>query len=128
MLQIIALLLTICFAIHTTWVVFQQQAIFAELDESDVAHWLVWLYWLPFGLPLYHRFFLFLFFPLPLGALFFVPAIVAARGTLERFDRSGHPRVKAAATAMRHVVTFGIIGVMGICILTALLWFQRRSY
>ena len=126
MLQIIALVLLCCLAIQTTRSIRNHATAFSELQASSAAQWLVWLYPLPFAFPLLDRFFSQLFFPLPLGALFFVPGIIAARKALVAFERSGHPKAKPAASCLGHVVTFGVMGMMGVCVFTGFLWMRPR--
>jgi hypothetical protein len=125
MLQIIGIFLLGWLAIETTRVVYQHHALFSELQISLVTPWLVWLFPLPLVLPMIHRVFLYLNYPIPLGAIFFLPGIIVARQTGRRFDQSGHPRAKPIITAMAHVVTFGIMGMMGICVFTVFLWMRH---
>jgi hypothetical protein len=125
MLQIFAIILLGALAMRTSWVINQKSEIFAEVQQSKAVQWLVWLFPLPFVLPFLDRFFWHSFFPLPLAALFFVPGIVMARNAHSGFDRSGNLKRKEAASTMGHVVTFGILGVMGVCIFTIYWWLRR---
>jgi hypothetical protein len=127
MLQIIALILLCYLAIQTTWSIHNCAAVFSELRASRAAQWLVWLYPLPFALPLLNRSFWHLFFPFPVGVLFFAPGIIAARKALAAVDRSGHPKAKLAGSSLERMVTFGIMGMFGVCILSSRLWLHRRS-
>jgi hypothetical protein len=126
MLQIVALCLLLWFAVETTRTCHRERAVFSGLRQTDAAKWLVWLYPLPFALPLLHLPLVgLLYFPLPLSALCFVPAIVAALQNRRAFDKSGDGKVKPAATAADHVITVGIMGMMGTLGLTAYLWIRR---
>ena len=125
MLQIIGIFLLGWLAIETTRVVYRHQALFSELQISPVTLWLVWLFPLPLALPIIHRVFLYLDYPIPLGAIFFLPGIISARQTGQRFDQSRHLGSKPVITAMAHVVTFGIMGMMGICVFTIFLWMRH---
>src|SRR5947209_6661880 len=111
MLQVIAILLLICLAIYATRQIQLQRDVFVEERQTTAAQFLVWLYPLPFILPVLDHLFWGLFFPVPIAALFFAPAMAVATVNRKRFDRSGNPRVKPARNAMDHVVTFGIMGV-----------------
>ena len=88
--------------------------------------WLVWLYPLPFLLPLFAKsFFAFFLFRVPLGILFFVPALISARATQKCFEVSGEGRVKPALAAVEMAMLAGIMGIMGVLILTFLVWIFR---
>jgi hypothetical protein len=126
MLQIIVVILLCCLAIQTTWSIHKQAAVFSELETSRAAQWLVWLYPLPFAFPLLDRWLFHLFFPLPVGALFFAPGVIAARKALATSDRSGHAKAKSAVSSLERVVTFGIMAMMGVCVFTGYLWLQRH--
>ena len=66
--------------------------------------------------------FVFLLFRIPLGALFFVPALSSARETRKCFETSRDPRIKPALAAVDLAVTTGIMGIIGVLILTLLSW------
>src|SRR5437660_3307679 len=119
MLQIIALCLLLWAAAATTLAFHRERAVFSELGQTSAAKWLVWLYPLPFALPLLHRPLVWLlFFPIPFSALFFAPAIAVAVQNRKRFDRSGDGRVKAAASATDYVITAGGLGIIGTLVFT----------
>ncbi len=126
MLQIIAAVLLVCLAIWTSGEIQRERAVFDAEHQTTLVKLFVWLYPLPFVLPLVHRSFWLLFFPVPLGAAFFIPAMAVAVANQRCFDRSGHPRAKSAANAVAHVITCGIMGLMGMALLTGTLWLQWR--
>ncbi len=126
MLQILALCLLFWAAVAATRALHRERAVFLELGQTTAAQWLVWLYPLPFALPLLHRPLLGpLFYPIPFSALFFAPAVAVAMQNLRRFDRSGDDRVKSAAAAADYVVTAGVLGIMGTLAFTGYLWLRR---
>ena len=127
MLQLIALCLLVWFAIHTTGAFWREQAVFSRLGQTTAVRWLVWLYPLPFVLPLLHRPLIWLlFFPIPLAALFFAPAIVTAAQNRKCFDKSGDDKVRPATAAVDNVITVGIMGILGTFALTAWLWLRKH--
>jgi hypothetical protein len=106
--------------------VYLSQAIFAQLSQPTSVAWLVWLYPLPFFLPLFAKsFFAFVLFRIPLGVLFFVPALISARATRKCFELSGDGRVKPALAAVDMATCAGIMGIMAVFILTFLVWLFR---
>ena len=114
MLQVIALCILVWVAFETTRVLRRERRVFLELRQTDAVKWPVWLYPLPFALPfLHHPMISLLFFPIPFGAFFFTPAIAIAIENRKCFDKSGDDRVKPAALAADHVITAGIMGIMG---------------
>jgi len=122
MLQIFAIILLVSLAVQTTSAVHSKRAVFAEMKQTTAVQWLIWLYPLPVVLPWLGRVFFYLFYPLPIGALFFVPALVVARKVRKKLEISGHPGAKDAARAMDHVVTFGIMAIMGLLVVTGWCW------
>ena len=123
MLQILALIILACVAADISRRVYLNRAVFAQLGQPTSIAWLVWLYPLPFFLPLFAKsFFSFTFFRVPLGVLFFVPALLSARATRKCFEVSGDDRVKPALVAVEMTVSAGIMGVMGVVMLTVLVW------
>jgi hypothetical protein len=97
MLQILALLLLTGAAVDIARKVYCHRAIFAQLRQTTAIAWLVWLYPLPFFLPLLDKsFFPLLLFRIPIGILFFVPALISARANQKCFEMSGDDRVKPA--------------------------------
>jgi hypothetical protein len=87
---------------------------------------LVWLYPVPLLLPYLDRHFWSFFFPLPIAELFFVPAMLLALINRRCFDKSGDDRVKPAAAAVDHLITFGFMGIMGTLLITISLWSRSR--
>ncbi len=126
MVQIIAIVLLICLAFYTSGEVHRERVVFEQEHQTTAVQTFVWLFPVPFILPLLHRSFWTLFFPFPVGAAFFAPAIAVAIANRNHFDRSPNPDVKPAARAVDNVITFGIMGVMGMFAFTAWLWFRRR--
>ena len=126
MLQILTLIILVCVAADISRRVHLSRAVFAQLSQPTTIAWLVWLYPLPFFLPLFAKaFFAFVLFRVPLGALFFVPALMSARATRKCFELSGDGRVKPAMAAVDMTTCAGIMGIMGIMavfILTFLVW------
>lgn len=123
MLQILALLILVCVAADISRRVHLSRAVFAELSQPTSIAWLVWLYPLPFLLPLFAKsFFAFVLYRVPLGILFFVPALMSARETRKCFERSGDGRVKPALAAVDLTVCAGMMGIMGVLVLTFLIW------
>jgi len=127
MIQIGALLLLICLAIQTSAAIHSRRDVFHELNQPTLVKWLIWLFPLPFALPLVHPLFRFLFFPLPLGVVFFVPAIAVSLANRRSFEVSGHPKAKSAETVVDHVIMFGIMGLVGLLVITMFLWSQSKS-
>lgn len=123
MLQIIALIILACVAADISRRVHLNRAVFEQLGQPTSLAWLVWLYPLPFFLPLFAKsFFAFVLFRIPLGVLFFVPALLSAGATRKCFEVSGDGRVKPALSAVDLTVPGGIMGIMGVLILTFLVW------
>ncbi len=123
MLQILALIILTCVSADISRRVHLSRAVFAQLSQPTSIAWLVWLYPLPFFLPLFAKsFFAFLLYRIPLGVLFFVPALMSARATRKCFEVSGDGRVKPALAAIDLTTTAGIMGIMGVLILTCLVW------
>src|SRR4026209_1592565 len=97
MLQIFALIVLACMAADISRRVHLHRAIFVQLGQSTSIAWLVWLYPMPFLLPLFAKsFFAFVLFRIPLGVLFFIPALMSANETRKCFELSGDGRVKPA--------------------------------
>ena len=126
MLQAAAIFLLFCLAGETSRKIYRERAVFLQHQQTTIAAWLVWLCPLPLILPFVSREFWLLFFPLPLASLFFLPAIVVARGNHRCFDKSGDDRVKPAAAAVDQLVTFGLMGMAGMLVFTLLLWFRNH--
>jgi hypothetical protein len=122
-LQILALIILTCVAADISRRVHLSRAVFAQLSQPTSIAWLVWLYPLPFFLPLLAKsFFAFMLYRIPLGVLFFIPALMSARATRKCFERSGDGRVKPALAAVDMTVCAGIMGIMGVLVLTFLVW------
>jgi hypothetical protein len=127
MLQILALLLLTGAAVDIARKVYCHRAIFAQLRQTTAIAWLVWLYPLPFFLPLLDKsFFPLLLFRIPIGILFFVPALISARANQKCFEMSGDDRVKPALAVVHITLCAGIVGIMGVLVLTFALWILRR--
>ena|SRR5437763_1267384 len=126
MLQAIAILLLLCLAIDTTRKVYSQRAIFLELGQSTMAAWLVWLCPLPLLLPFVSRQFWVLFFPVPISALFFLPALLIANANRKCFEKSGDGRVRSAAATVDGLITFGYMGMAGMLVFTIWLWMRKH--
>ena len=123
MLQILGLIVLACVAADISRRVHLNRAVFAQLGQPTSIAWLVWLYPLPFFLPLFAKsFFAFVLFRIPLGILFFVPAVISARATRKCFEVLGDGRVKPALAAVDATLCAGIMGIMGVLILTFLVW------
>lgn len=126
MLQILTFIILTCIAADISRRVYLSRAIFAQLSQPNSIAWLVWLYPLPFFLPLFAKsFFAFVLFRIPLGVLFFVPALMSARATRKCFELSGDGRVKPALAAVDMTTCAGIMGIMAVFILTFLVWLFR---
>ena len=126
MLQILALIILVCVAADISRRVYLTREIFMQFAQPTSIAWLVWLYPLPFLLPLFAKsFFAFFLFRVPLGILFFVPALISARATQKCFEVSGEGRVKPALAAVEMAMLAGIMGIMGVLILTFLVWIFR---
>src|SRR4029078_12113909 len=118
MLQILALLILVCTAADISRRVYLTRAVFEHLAQPTSIAWLVWLYPLPFFLPLFAKsFFAFTLFRIPLGVLFFFPALISARANRKCFEVSGDGRVKPALAAVEMAVSAGIMGIMGVLML-----------
>jgi hypothetical protein len=127
MLQILALLILTGVAIDVSRRVYAQRTIFTEFRQHASIAWLVWLFPLPFLLPLFAKSFFALFlFRIPLGVLFFVPALLSARRNQDCFERSGDGRVKPALAAAHTVSLAAIMGIMGVLVFTFYLWVFAR--
>jgi hypothetical protein len=123
MLQILALLILACAAADISRRVYLNRAFFAELYQPMSIAWLVWLYPMPFILPLFAKsFFAFFLYRIPLGILFFVPGLISARATRKCFEVSDDRRAKPALAAVDLTVLAGIMGIMGVLILTFFMW------
>jgi hypothetical protein len=123
MLQILALLLLAGAAVDIARRVHCHRAVFARLHQTTAIAWLVWLYPLPFFLPLFAKsFFAFLLFRIPIDAVFFVPALISARKNQKCFEKSGDNRVKPAFAVVHTTLCAGIMGIMGVFVLTFYLW------
>ena len=104
MLQILALLVLTCVAFDVSRRVYSHRAVFNEFRQHTSIAWLVWLFPLPFFLPLFDKSFsVFFLFRMPLGVLFFVPALLSARRSQECLERSGDGRVKPALEVVHTV-------------------------
>jgi hypothetical protein len=123
MLQIAALIILTCTAADISRRVHLSRAVFAQLSQPASVAWMVWLYPVPFLLPLFAKsFFAFLLYRIPFGILFFIPALMSARATRKCFELSGDARVKPALAAIEMTSTAGIMGIMGVLVLTVLCW------
>ena len=126
MLQILALIILTCVAADISRRVHLSREVFAQLCQPTSIAWLVWLYPLPFLLPLFAKsFVVFALFRFPLGVLFFVPALMSARATRKCFEISGDGRVKAALAAVDLTTGAGIMGIMAVLIFTFFTWLFR---
>ena len=126
MLQILTLIILVCVTFDISRRVYLSRAIFAQLCQPTTLAWLVWLYPLPFFLPLFAKsLFGFALFRVPLGVLFFIPALMSARATRKCFELSGDGRVKPALAAVDMATCAGIMGIMAVLMLTFLLWIFR---
>jgi hypothetical protein len=123
MLYIVALIALVGVATDTARAVHRERAVFAELGQTTVIKWLVWLYPLPLVIPLLGpsaaRY---LLFPVPLGVLFFVPAIAAGLRNQRRFERAGTDRVDRAQRAAGYVVMSGVLAAIGLPFFPLLTW------
>jgi hypothetical protein len=123
MLQILALIIFVCIATDISRRVHLSRAVFTQLSQPTSVGWMVWLYPVPFLLPLFAKsFFAFLLYRIPLGILFFIPALMSARVTRKCFELSGDGRVKPALAAIEMTTTAGIMGIMGVIVLAVLCW------
>ena len=123
MLQILALILLASVAVDISRRVHLNRAVFTQLGQPTSIAWLVWLYPLPFFLPLFAKsFFAFMLYRIPLGVVFFVPALMSARATSKCFEFSGDGRVRPAKAAVDMATCAGIMGIMAVLILTFLCW------
>jgi len=123
MLQILALVILTGVAVDICRRVYSHRAVFAQLHQTTAVAWLVWLYPLPFLFPLFAKsFFVFFLFRIPLGALFFVPALISARANQRCFEKSGDGRVKPALAAVHVASCAGILGIMGVLVFTFYSW------
>jgi hypothetical protein len=123
MLQVLALIILACIAADVSRRVHLSRAVFMQLSQPTSVAWMVWLYPVPFLLPLFAKsFFAFLLYRIPLGILFFIPALMSARVTRKCLELSGDGRVKPALAAIEMTTTAGIMGIMGVLVLTVLCW------
>jgi hypothetical protein len=123
MFQVTALIILVCIAVDISRRVHLSRAVFIQLSQPTSIAWQVWLYPLPFLLPLFAKsFFALILYRIPLGALFFIPALISARATRKCFELSGDGRVKPALAAIDMATTAGMMGIAGVLILTILLW------
>ncbi|MDB6030270.1 MAG: hypothetical protein JWM16_608 [Verrucomicrobiales bacterium] len=123
MLQILALLILISVAVDVSRRVYAHRAVFAEFGQRTSIAWFVWLFPIPFFLPLFAKsFFAFFLFRIPLGILFFIPALLSARRNQDGFERSGDERVKPALATAHTVSLAAITGIMGVLALTIYSW------
>ena len=123
MLQILALLLLLGAAVDVTRRVYGHRAVFAQLHQTAAIAWQVWLFPIPFFLPLFAKsFFAFLLFQIPTSILFFVPALISARKNQKAFEMSGDGRVKLALVAVYTTQCAGIMGIMGVLLITLYFW------
>src|ERR1043165_8600908 len=127
MIQIGAAIVLFCFAIYVSWSIPRLADIFSELQQPRTVQWLVWLYPLPFALPILDRVFGHFFFPFPFAVAFLVPGIISARQLGEIFERSAQPKRKAAVEELSHIVTLGFMGIMCACIITAAAWIRHAD-
>jgi hypothetical protein len=122
-LQIAALIIQACTAVDISRRVYANCAVFDEAGQTTTLAWLVWLYPLPFIFPLFGKtIFVFMLYRIPLGALFFVPALLSAHETRKCFELSRNPRTKYVLAAVDLAVTTGILGILGVLILGLLSW------
>lgn len=123
MLQILALIVLVSVAADISRRVYLNREFFHELKQPTSIAWLVWLYPLPFFLPLFAKsFFAFLLYRMPFGLLFFVPALISAQATRRCFELSGNSRVKPALAAVDMTTTAGVMGLAGILIFCLMCW------
>lgn len=123
MLQIAALIILACIAADISRRVHLSRAIFMELAQPVSVAWMVWLYPVPFLLPLFAKsFFAFLLYRIPLGLMFFIPALMTARASRKCFELSGDGRAKPALAAVEMTTTAGVLGMMGVLILCFMCW------
>ncbi len=127
MLQIIAFLILTGVAVDVSRRVYRLRAIFSEFGQHTSVAWLVWLFPMPFFLPVFAKsFFAFFLFRIPLGILFFIPALISARRNQDCFERSGDGRVKPALAAVHTVSLAAIMGIMGVLAFCMYLWVVVR--
>jgi hypothetical protein len=123
MIQILALIILASVCVDISRRVHLNRAVFMQMGQPTSIAWLVWFYPLPFFLPLFAKsFFAFMLYRVPLGVLFFIPALMSARATRKCFEMSGDGRVKPALAAVDMATCAGIMGIMGVLILTFLVW------
>jgi hypothetical protein len=123
MLQIAALIILVCLAADISRRVRLCSAVFTELRQPMSVAWMVWLYPVPFLLPLFAKsFFALLLYRIPLGVIFFIPGLMTARASRKSFELSGDGRVKPALAAVEMTTTTGLLGIMGIMILCFICW------
>ena len=123
MLQILAIIGLIGVAMETARTVRRERAIFVEFGQTTAVEWLVWLYPLPLVIPLFvPQSVGFLLFPIPLGILFFLPAMAVGYLNRQCFQRAGTDRVDRAQNAADHVVMSGVLAMLVFGGVTLLLW------
>src|SRR5690242_17078015 len=123
MLQLAALIILTCSAADISRRVHLSRAIFMELAQPLSMAWMVWLYPVPFFLPLFAKsFFAFVLYRIPLGVMFFIPALMTAHATRKCFELSGDGRVKPALAAVDMTTTAGVLGMTGVLMLCGMCW------
>jgi hypothetical protein len=123
MLNVLAFIISVCVAADISRRVHLSRAVFTRLAQPTSVAWMVWLYPLPFVLPFFGRsFYIFFLYRIPLGMLFFVPAVMSARATRKCFELCGDGNVKPALAAVEMTTTAGIMGMMVILVLAGLCW------
>ncbi len=128
MLQIVLLFALIGIAIDTARTVNRERDIFAEFGQTTAVTWLVWLYPLPLVIPIVNTSLArHLFFPVPFGILFFLPAIAVAAANRRRFECAGTDRADRAQRAADRVVMSGVLGALGFLGIAAVSWLLQRS-
>jgi hypothetical protein len=128
MLQILALVMMVSIAADISRRVHLSRDFFAELSQPTSIAWLVWLFPLPFLLPLFAKsFFAAVLFRVPLGTLFFLPALISARETRRCFELSGDGRVKPAMAAVNLTTNTAILGIVAVLALSVIAWTLERN-
>jgi len=128
MLQIILLIALIGIAMDTTRTVQRNRGIFAEFGQTTAVKWLVWLYPLPLAIPIISLSLArYLVFPLPLGILFFLPAIAVAAVNRRHFERAGTDRADRAQRAADRVVMSGVLAAIGFLGVALVPWILQLS-
>lgn len=122
LLQIGALIILTCIAADISRRVHLNRSVFAEFGQPTSIDWLVWLYPVPFILPLISKPLALLIFRVPMGMLVYIPAVMSAWTSRKRFELSGDGRVKPALAAVELASTAGIMGMMGVVLISLLAW------